>query len=311
MNTILLLLPVLVASSNPFSSNVIALTPKNFKQLENSPHVWFVNVCRQSWGYCGRLTPEWEALAKSIKGTAKIAYWDTEQGANTPRLIGQIKGTPTVKLFYPKPKKNKNNKKKIILDYNGAREKGPMKQYVESKMPNFVEKINEPKQYEKFTEKAIRNGLPQALIFSKASSTSSLLKYASTEYRKKLLIGEIKQTKKTIELFKKHNIEKAPAIVIVKPDGETVQYTKGKMSFHKVINFLGKHALKEAIVPKKKVYTPEELEAKEKKKAEKLKKTKEREEKKKVKSEARKKKKVAEEKVKMKVDGDDLDDDEL
>lgn len=198
------------------------------------------------------MTPEWEALAKSIKGTAKIAYWDTEQGANTPRLIGQIKGTPTVKLFYPKPKKNKNNKKKIILDYNGAREKGPMKQYVESKMPNFVEKINEPKQYEKFTEKAIRNGLPQALIFSKASSTSSLLKYASTEYRKKLLIGEIKQTKKTIELFKKHNIEKAPAIVIVKPDGETVQYTKGKMSFHKVINFLGKHALKEAIVPKKK-----------------------------------------------------------
>ena len=37
-----------VMASNPFSSNVIALTPKNFKELENSPHVWFVNVCRQS-----------------------------------------------------------------------------------------------------------------------------------------------------------------------------------------------------------------------------------------------------------------------
>ena len=33
-------------AANPYTSNVIALTPKNFKQLKNSPHVWFVNVCR-------------------------------------------------------------------------------------------------------------------------------------------------------------------------------------------------------------------------------------------------------------------------
>ena len=35
-------------ASNPFSSNVVALNPRNFKQLVDSPHVWFVNVCRQS-----------------------------------------------------------------------------------------------------------------------------------------------------------------------------------------------------------------------------------------------------------------------
>ena len=51
-------------ASNPFSSNVVALNPRNFKQLVDSPHVWFVNVCRQSvrcgerWargarGWCG------------------------------------------------------------------------------------------------------------------------------------------------------------------------------------------------------------------------------------------------------------------
>ena len=38
-------LPALGA--NPFSSNVVELTPKNWKQLEKSPHVWFVNICRQ------------------------------------------------------------------------------------------------------------------------------------------------------------------------------------------------------------------------------------------------------------------------
>lgn len=35
-----------VVASNPFNSDVVALTPKNWKELENSPHAWFVNVCR-------------------------------------------------------------------------------------------------------------------------------------------------------------------------------------------------------------------------------------------------------------------------
>jgi len=35
-----------VGASNPFDSDVIALTPKNWKDLENSPHAWFVNICR-------------------------------------------------------------------------------------------------------------------------------------------------------------------------------------------------------------------------------------------------------------------------
>jgi len=51
-----------------------------------------------------------------MKGTAKIAYWDTEQGANPPRLIGQIKGTPTLlrsNCFIQKQKKTKTTKRKL------------------------------------------------------------------------------------------------------------------------------------------------------------------------------------------------------
>ena len=33
-------------AANPFTSNVVALTNKNFRELEKSPHVWFVNICR-------------------------------------------------------------------------------------------------------------------------------------------------------------------------------------------------------------------------------------------------------------------------
>lgn len=36
-----------VFAANPFSSNVVALTPKNWRQeVEDSPHAVFVNICR-------------------------------------------------------------------------------------------------------------------------------------------------------------------------------------------------------------------------------------------------------------------------
>ena len=34
--------------SNPFTTTVLSLSPANFSVLEKSPHLWMVNVCRQS-----------------------------------------------------------------------------------------------------------------------------------------------------------------------------------------------------------------------------------------------------------------------
>jgi len=39
---------LLAAGSNPFTTNVVPLSPQNWSKLESSPHVWMVNVCRQS-----------------------------------------------------------------------------------------------------------------------------------------------------------------------------------------------------------------------------------------------------------------------
>ena len=41
-------LHALLLASNPFSSNVAHLTAGNWSMLESSPHLWMVNVCRQS-----------------------------------------------------------------------------------------------------------------------------------------------------------------------------------------------------------------------------------------------------------------------
>ena len=42
------ILAAATAGSNPFTSTVVELTAKNWNVLEQSPHLWMVNVCRQS-----------------------------------------------------------------------------------------------------------------------------------------------------------------------------------------------------------------------------------------------------------------------
>ena len=48
VHTMLALLGSSVSGSNPFTTTVVPLTGKNWSVMENSPHLWIVNVCRQS-----------------------------------------------------------------------------------------------------------------------------------------------------------------------------------------------------------------------------------------------------------------------
>ena len=66
------------------------------------------------------MNPEWEELASRVKGFVKIAYWDTEKSGAVPSILGEIRGTPTIKLLKPK-RKAKTNKQKDVLDYNMER----------------------------------------------------------------------------------------------------------------------------------------------------------------------------------------------
>ena len=55
-----------------------------------------------------------------MKGFVKIAYWDTEKSGPVPNILGEIRGTPTIKLLRPK-RKAKKNKQKDVVDYNMER----------------------------------------------------------------------------------------------------------------------------------------------------------------------------------------------
>lgn len=184
-----------------------------------------------------------------MKGTVQIAYWDTEQGAQPPALLGQIKGTPTIRLFKPR----KKGKRKAVVDYNGERKAKDMRAFVEQQMPSFVEKVNGSKDLDVYQAKAAKYGLPQALLFTAKTSTSPLIKFMSTEFRLRLLIAEITSTKTNKAVIEKYGVTEFPTLLIIPPvvegEGEAVpiKYDEESMSRHRLHLFFSENALKEAI----------------------------------------------------------------
>jgi len=190
-------------------------------------------------------------LAKSVKGQIKVAYWDTEGGAQPPRLLGEIKGTPTIRLFKPKKKQGKPNShaSKDVLDYNGERMAKDMRQFLEYSMPDFTTVVSFPSDHQKAADKAANYGLPRAVLFTSKPKVTALLKYLSTEFRRKLLLIVVTPTKKNAELYPEYGItpDQLPALIVVDPDGKQIKYDGEDFSRRKLEQFLGEHALKEAV----------------------------------------------------------------
>ena len=194
------------------------------------------------------LQPHWQKLAAKLKHQVQVAYWDTETGQRPPAALGEIKGTPTIKLFYPQKKSKKN--KKVSVDYNGPRELKPMVKFAVDYMPNFVEKVEAESGFTKFTEKAESNGLPQVLLFSKSKGTKPLIKALSSIFRRRLLIGEIRSTKPNTALIKKFGVSAFPRLLLIGEEGSEPTVFEKKPTFNRLKNFLDSHALKKPVSKK-------------------------------------------------------------
>jgi hypothetical protein len=141
-----------------------------------------------------------------------------------------------------------------------------MKEFVaDANIPNFIEKVNGMKDLQAFEEKAARNGLPQVLLFTAKPNTSPLAKYLSTEFRRRILLAEVKPTKPNKDIIDKYGIKDFPAVVVIPPvakdageggtsDGsaEAIRYEGEGFTRNKLQSFLSKHALKNPVIPPKK-----------------------------------------------------------
>lgn len=133
-----------------------------------------------------------------------------------------------------------------------------MKRFVDAQMPDFVEKIKEPKDYEKFEDKANRNQLPRVLLFSSKPNTSPLTKYLSVEYRRRMLLAEIKPNKRNEEIIQKYGVTSMPALIIIPPsaeggeEAEPIRFDGAKFTRNALHGFIAKHSLKDPVLTVKK-----------------------------------------------------------
>jgi hypothetical protein len=92
-------------------------------------------------------------------------------------------------------------------------------------------------------------------VFSKKPS-SGTLKALSTEFRRKLLIGEIKGTANNKALIKAYGVKDFPTVLVLTEDGNHVKFDK-KPSYNALSFFLATHALAEPVFGAKKDEVPQ------------------------------------------------------
>ena len=196
------------------------------------------------------LTPKWEELAGKLKNTVRIAYVDTEAGP-TPRQVGQIQGTPTIKAFVPKRASARNEK--TVVEYDQAREVSDLMRFATSRMPNYVESLAGATELGTFAAKAREWGLPRVLVFSdKLGQTASTLKALSAEYRRRVLIGELR-AQKHADAVRRFEVRSFPTLICLPAGGNdvpTLRFENKEPTFRRLDTFVSKCALREPVLKK-------------------------------------------------------------
>jgi protein disulfide-isomerase A6 len=176
--------------------------------------------------------------------------------------LGEIQGTPTIRLYKPKKKQRQegSHSEKIVLDYrHGERTAKDLLAWVESEMPNYSTRVTFGKgDLEKAFSKAKKYGLPVAMIFTSKPKTSPLIKFLSTEFRRRLLLLEVPPTTNNQEILRVYGLEdkdKLPALLVIPSEQVgndnakeyAIEYDGDKFTRRKLQDFLHKHALKEPV----------------------------------------------------------------
>lgn len=136
------------------------------------------------------------------------------------------------------------------MDYNQERKAKDMRTFLEYSMTSYVERISFQDDLTKALAKADKYGLPKAILFPSKPKTSSVVKYLSTEFRRRLLLVEVVPTKKNESILKEYGLstDQLPALVIIKEGtGEKVVYEGKDFTRRKLERFMSEHAKKEPV----------------------------------------------------------------
>jgi hypothetical protein len=184
----------------------------------------------------------------------RVAYVDTE-GGPVPPAIGRVEGTPTIKAFVPRRSSARHEKE--VLDYAQSREVADMVRFATARMPNYVEAVGSAAALADFDAKAEEWGLPRVLVFSDKASgqTASTLKALSAEFRRRVLIGELRASQHAAAIAA-HQVRTFPALVCLMnaevgaKSSEPRRFEGKQPTYNRLHSFLSKCALRKPVLAK-------------------------------------------------------------
>ena len=142
-----------------------------------------------------------------------------------------------------------------MLNYDSAREVGDLVRFATANMPNYVERVASEAEANAVAAKASGWGLPRVLVFSEkgpGASTSNLLKALSSEFRRRVLIVEVRKHPRTDAIATEHGVDTLPTLLCLDPTSRTPTNrfqgkdpTPGRLS-----TFVGKCALGKPVLSK-------------------------------------------------------------
>ena len=175
-------------------------------------------------GHCKSFSKAYEKAATNLDGLVKFGAANTDVNKKSSQAAG-VQGFPSVKVYVPGTgKKNPYTGKffKPPVDYGGPRTARGVVDFATGALPSYVLPVTD-KSFGKF--KSENSTLPKAVLFTKKTETTSLLKSLSVRLNGRMLIGEARDvaTKAAADF----GVTEYPTLLVL-PAGSGVE---GKVAF--------------------------------------------------------------------------------
>ncbi|CAL5222385.1 g4741 [Coccomyxa viridis] len=222
--------------------NVEEVTHGNFPSGAGEGFVWLLEFYAPWCGHCRNLAPKWSKVAKALQGVAKVGAINCDDEKSLCSEHG-VQGFPTIKAFV-------NGR---MIDYNGDRSAGHLKDWAISLIPQKVTVLSSGEKLEAFLErcgggdgkakKSAKSGAAWGgcvLLFSDKKQTSPLYKSLAAQYAGKLAFGEVRGLG---EMAANFGVDTAPALLVVcNGDPTTADRYDGEFKSGPIRDFISKYA---------------------------------------------------------------------
>lgn len=180
---------------------------------ESDGRILFVNICRNSCGFCQALLPAWAQFARRMGTSARVGLWDADMPQPVPSLFGAVEATPTILALVPARNLGKGASSEgshgdmgaeaapgsqgtvqIVL-YKGPRHTDALVDFAMMLLPDRVALLDSAERFRALTRVALNRSRPRVISFLNISSTAPtppFLRALAADFRRRALFAQVR-----------------------------------------------------------------------------------------------------------------------